>query len=49
MASTPQSGDVLNYRMGRIKLWAPDALLSLSALAVDPNVNPKCMNNGNES
>ena len=49
MASTTQSGDVLNYRMGRIKLWAPEALLALSALAVDPNVNPKCMNNGNES
>ena len=34
MASTKQSGDVLNFRMGRIKLWAPDALLSLSALAL---------------
>ena len=49
MASTKQSGDVLNYRMGRIRLWAPEALLSLSKLAVDPNVNPKCMNGGNES
>ncbi|MEO7094491.1 MAG: hypothetical protein ABI175_14645 [Polyangiales bacterium] len=49
MASAKQSGDVLSYRMGRIKLWAPEALLSLSALAVDPNVNPKCFNNGNES
>jgi hypothetical protein len=49
MASTKQSGDILSYRMGRIKLWAPDALLSLSALAVDPNVNPKCFSNGNES
>ena len=49
MAVTKQSGDVLSMRMGRIRLWAPEALLSLAALAVDPNVNPKCFNNGNES
>lgn len=49
MAPVKQSGNVLNYRMGRIRLWAPEALLSLTALAVDPNVNAKCFNNGNES
>jgi hypothetical protein len=49
MAVTKQSGDVLNMRMGRIRLWAPQALLSLTALAVDPNVNPVCAANGSES
>ncbi len=37
-----QSGDIVNLRMGRIRLWTPDALLSLARIAVDPNVNPKC-------
>jgi hypothetical protein len=50
MATTKQTNpDLLQMRMGRIRLWAPEALLSLTALAVDPNVNPVCMNNGSES
>ena len=49
MATTKQTGDVLSMRMGRIRLWAPAALLSLAPLAVDPNVNPVCMNGGAES
>ncbi len=49
MAVAKQTGDILNMRMGRIRLWAPDALLSLAPLAVDPNVSPKCANNGAET
>jgi hypothetical protein len=49
MSQATQSGNVLNYRMGRIRLWSPSALLSLAALAVDPNVNPVCYNGGAET
>ncbi|MBK7401641.1 MAG: hypothetical protein IPJ34_36660 [Myxococcales bacterium] len=44
-----QSGDIVNLRMGRIRLWSPDALLSLAPIAVDPNVNQKCASSGAES
>ncbi len=44
-----QSGDIVNLRMGRIRLWAPEALLSLAPIAVDPNVNQKCASSGGES
>lgn len=43
MAQTKQTGDVLNYRMGRIKLWAPASLLALESIAVTPFVNPSCV------
>jgi hypothetical protein len=49
MARAKPTGTTLDFRIGRLRIWAPDALLSLSALAIDPNVNPKCDNNGNES
>jgi len=48
MAPVMQSGDVSNLRMGRIRLFAPDSLLAITAIAVDPNVNPKCLNNGTD-
>ncbi len=43
MAPVKQSGDVLNYRMGRITLWAPASLVSLQGMAVTPFVDPSCM------
>lgn len=46
--SDQTSKDVKNFRMGRIRLWAPDALLSLAPIAVDPNVAPSCFNGGTE-
>lgn len=49
MATVEQTGTTKNLRMGRIRLWAPASLQSLAAIAVDPNVNPKCANNGAES
>ena len=49
MATVEQTGTTKNLRMGRVRLWAPDALLALTPIAVDPNVNPKCANGGAES
>lgn len=49
MSQVDQTGTTKNFRMGRIKLWKPDALLSLAGIAVDPNVNAKCANGGTES
>ncbi len=49
MATVDQSGPTTNLRMGRIRLWAPDALLALTPIAIDPNVNPTCANGGAES
>lgn len=49
MSVVEQTGDVKNFRMGRIRLWQPQALLSLTSIAVDPNVNPACFNNGTET
>ncbi len=49
MAVTKQSGDVLSMRISRLRLWAPDALLSLSPLAIDPPVAAQCQNKGGES
>ncbi len=49
MAVSEQTGTVQNFRMGRIRLWSPEALLSLAPIAVDPNVNPKCANGGSET
>jgi len=49
MAAVEQTAATKNFRMGRIRLWSPNSLVSLAAIAVDPNVNPKCANNGAES
>lgn len=49
MYQVEQTGTTKNFRMGRIRLWQPDALLSLTSIAVDPNVNAKCANSGSES
>lgn len=49
IAQVEQTGAVKNLRMGRIRLWAPDALMALTPIAVDPNVNPKCFDEGGES
>lgn len=49
MSQVDQTGTTKNFRMGRIRLWKPDALLSLASIAVDPNVNAKCANGGTES
>ncbi|MGZ6095085.1 MAG: hypothetical protein ACXWUG_23800 [Polyangiales bacterium] len=49
MSVVDQTGDVKNFRMGRIRLWQPQALLSLTSIAVDPGVNPACFNGGTEA
>ena len=49
MYQVEQTGTTKNFRMGRIRLWSPEALLSLTSIAVDPNVNAKCANAGSES
>ena len=45
----PASGAPLDFRMGRLRLYAPAAMLSLAPLAIDPNMNPVCENHGAES
>ncbi|MBI2388273.1 MAG: hypothetical protein HYV09_01540 [Deltaproteobacteria bacterium] len=49
MYRTEQTGPTKNFRMGRIRLWAPSSLMNLAAIAVDPNVNARCANSGSES
>lgn len=49
MATVKQSGPLLDHRIGRLRLWAPDALLSLTSIAFDPNINARCVNGGAES
>lgn len=49
MATVKQSGPLLDHRIGRLRLWAPDALLSLTSIAFDPNINARCANSGTES
>lgn len=49
MYTVEQTGTTKNFRMGRIRLWSPAALLSLTSIAVDPNVNATCANSGTES
>jgi hypothetical protein len=47
--TTPPSGGPYDFRIGRLRVWAPSALLSLAALAIDPNVNPTCFDGGADS
>jgi hypothetical protein len=47
MATAKQSGNVLNYRMGRIHLYAPASLLSLESIAVTPFVSSSCVDHTN--
>ncbi len=49
MYAVEQTTSTKSFRLGRIRLWAPDALLSLTGIAVDPNVRAKCANAGTES
>jgi len=49
MAPVEQSGDLLRHRISRLRAWYPDALLAITAIAIDPNVNPSCFNGGAES
>lgn len=49
MYRSAQSGTTLNYRMGVIRVWAPQPLISLAPIAVNPNVNPACFKSGGES
>lgn len=49
MYRTEQTGPTKNFRMGRIRLWAPTSLMNLASIAVDPNVNARCANAGSES
>jgi len=48
MATVKQSLPRTTHRIGRLRLWKPDALLSLAPIAFDPNVNAKCANVGTE-
>jgi hypothetical protein len=48
LAETAQSGGVSNLRMGVIRLYAPQVLLSVATIAVNPAVQPACMG-GNET
>lgn len=43
MAAVKQSGNTLNFRAGRIRLWAPGSLLALENIAVTPFVNAACV------
>lgn len=49
MAPVKQSLPTTTHRIGRLRLWKPDALLSLASIAFDPNLNARCANGGTES
>lgn len=49
MARVPVTGTTTTLRVGKFRLWSPDALLSLQSLIVDPLVNPSCFNGGADS
>jgi hypothetical protein len=49
MAYVKQGLSVMEHRIGRLRFWSPDALLSLTSIAFDPNVNAKCANGGTEN
>lgn len=48
MAPVKQAGPILRHRVGHLRLRAPEALLALTPIAFDPNVNAKCANGGTE-
>jgi len=49
MAPVPQTGDVSMLRIGRQLPIAPKSLVAITPLAVNPNVNPKCFNEGRDA
>ncbi len=49
MARAPQSADRSTLRIGRLRLWKPEAALALSSFELDPSVNAQCANRGTES
>ena len=49
MAAVPQSADVSNLRISRQLPLAPLALVNIARAAINPNVNPKCFNDGRDS
>ncbi len=48
MAPVKQAAPILNHRVGHLRLRAPDAILALTPIMIDPNVNPRCVNAGSE-
>jgi len=48
MATVKQSSPRSVYRIGRLRLWKPDALLSLASSLFDPKVAARCANGGTE-
>lgn len=48
MATVKQSLPTTTHRISRLRFWRPSALLSLTGIAFDPNINPRCQNDGTE-
>lgn len=49
MAAVPQSGTVSNLRISRQLALAPLSLVNIARSAINPNVNPRCFNEGRDS
>lgn len=49
MARVRQSSSRSDLRIGRLRFWRPQALLSLSSIQFDPHVNARCANGGTEA
>lgn len=49
MATVKQTDAVRNHRIGRLRIWAPMPLLSLTPIVVDPNISARCANGGSET
>lgn len=48
MARAPQTASLFEHRIGRLRLWRPESLLSLTSIVFDPNINARCANTGTE-
>jgi hypothetical protein len=49
MATATGGGDVRHMRIGRLRVVAPDSLLALTPVWIDPHVSARCFNGGTEA
>jgi hypothetical protein len=49
MARVKPTGTTTSLRVGKFRLWSPNALISLQSIIVDPEVNPTCFDNGQDT
>ncbi|MFI5300750.1 MAG: hypothetical protein ACHREM_21925 [Polyangiales bacterium] len=49
MARATPSASLASLRVGKFRLWSPEALISLQSILIDPLVNPTCFDSGLDS